>query len=74
MKQGTANSRMGSQKVEPMSKAINPGAVADMGNMKGNHADTGDMPFHSTPMDAGRGYRAPAIGSTTHKGGSQGKH
>jgi hypothetical protein len=74
MKQGKATTFGNDSKTEPMSKAINPGAVADIGNMKGNHADTGDMPFTSTPMDAGRGYRAPGIGSTTHKGGSQGKH
>jgi hypothetical protein len=75
MKQGraTISGRLDG-KVDPSAKAINPGAVANLGTMQGNHADAGDMPFKSTPMDAGRGYSAPGIASTTHKCGSQGKH
>lgn len=74
MKQGTGNSKSGSQKIEPRSTFVNPGAVANLGNMQGNHSEKGDMPFRTTPMNAGRGYSAPGIGTTTHKNGSQGKH
>lgn len=75
MKQGRASTGdMKGMKTDPAAKAINPGAVANMGNHQGNHSDKGDMPFKTTSMDAGRGYSAPSIGSTTHSRGSQGKH
>lgn len=75
MMQGRASSsKMGSTKVEPMPKAVSPAAVADMGIMKGNHADTGDMPFTSRPVYMGRGLQAPMAGCTTYHCGSQGKH
>jgi hypothetical protein len=65
MKQGTGTSRMGATKVEPMSKAVNPGKVADMGLQQVR------MRPHK---DLGRGYKAPMAESSTHKAGSQGKH
>ena len=76
MKQGRAStSGPHDQKVEPSSKAINPGAVSYIGNKLGNHAtEDGSGHTNYTKMDAGRGYRAPEIGSTTHKNGSQGRH
>lgn len=75
MKQGTANSRPGDQKVEPQSMAIHPGGVGNIGLAQGNHAsDGGTFAPKITPIDAGRGYSAPAIGTTSHKCGSQGKY
>jgi len=77
MKQGRASiSGPHDQKVEPNPKAINPGAVSYLGNKLGNHTtDEGDFTFKGTPMDAGRGYRAPGIRNiTSRKGGSQGKY
>lgn len=67
MKQGTGNSRMGSQKVEPRSRAINPGAVSEMG--------THQVHIRAKPaMVEGRGYKAPMAAASNHKSGSQGKH
>lgn len=74
MKQGTANHSNSGRKVEPRSTAINPGGVDALGQHFGNHSDRGDFTPRITPMDAGRGYSAPSIGTTTHKGGSQGKY
>ena len=76
MKQGRAStSGPADRKVEPSSKGINPGAVSYMGNHLGNHtSEEGDFELKKTPMDAGRGYRAPGIGATTHGKGSQGKY
>lgn len=76
MKQGQASSSgSGSQKIEPRSQAVNPGAVSYLGNKLGNHVtDGGTVSGGETPWDAGRGYRAPGIGSKTHKGGSQGSY
>lgn len=74
MKQGTGNRKAGDQKVEPRSQFVNPGAVAQMGNKMGNHADNKDMTLRPTPWNAGRGANAPSIGETRHKTGSQGKH
>jgi hypothetical protein len=76
MKQGQA-SRSGpaDRKVEPSPKAVNPGAVSYLGNKMGNHTtDDGDFSLNATSWNAGRGYRAPGIGATTHPSGSQGKH
>jgi len=76
MKQGQADSsRPGSQKIEPISKGVNPGAVSYLGEKLGNHTtDDGTVSGGATPWDAGRGYRAPGIGSKAHKGGSQGSY
>ena len=76
MKQGRADSSgPRDRKVEPTPKAVNPGAVSYLGNKMGNHTtDDGDFALKSTPWDAGRGYRAPGIGATTHGKGSQGKY
>jgi len=75
MMQGRASSsKMGSTKVEPRSHAVSPAAVADMGISKGNHAETGDMPFTSRPVYIGRGLSAPMAACTIHHCGSQGKH
>jgi hypothetical protein len=74
MKQGSGSSRSGSQKVEPRPHAINPGGVSLLGEMQGNHADRGTFKPKITPMNAGRGFSAPApVACTVHKGGSQGK-
>jgi len=76
MKQGQASSSgSGSRKIEPRSTAINPGGADNLGQAKGSHAtDRGDFTPRITSLDAGRGYSAPGIGTTTHKCGSQGKH
>lgn len=77
MKQGRASiSGSYDQKVEPSSKAINPGAVSRIGVIQGNHAtDAGDKRLDNySSMNAGRGYSAPGIGAKTHGRGSQGKY
>lgn len=75
-KQGRADSsgRHG-WKVEPTSKAINPGGVNNLGLAQGNHAtDVGTFKPNITPLNAGRGYSAPGIGTKQHKTGSQGRY
>jgi hypothetical protein len=77
MKQGRASiSGPLDRKIEPISRAINPGAVGNLGTSLGNHATdgNGDMPFKQTPADAGRGYKAPGIGGKRHDRGSQGRY
>lgn len=75
MKQGRASSSgMTGQKIEPRPHAINPGGVSLLGEMQGNHSDRGTFKAKLTPMNAGRGFSAPApVACTVHKGGSQGK-
>jgi hypothetical protein len=76
MKQGRADrSGPADRKIEPRSTAINPGGVDAMGQVFGNHASDGHITNarYGTPLDAGRGYSAPGIGTTVHKSGSQGK-
>lgn len=75
-KQGRASiSGPADRKVEPTSKAVNPGAVSYLGNKMGNHTtDDGDFTLKADPWSAGRGYHAPGIGTTTHGKGSQGKY
>ena len=73
MKQGTANHTRSGTKSEPRSTAINPGYAGNIGSHFGNHSMEGDFTPRITPMDAGRGYSAPGIGTTVHKTGSQGK-
>ena len=66
MKQGRATtSIVGSTKQEPISHAVNPGGVSEIGC-----AQWGT----STPIYEGRGLSAPMVGETTHQSGSQGKH
>jgi hypothetical protein len=66
MKQGSASSSgAGSRKIEPISKAINPGTVADIGLQQVR------MRPHK---DLGRGYKAPMASASNHPCGSQGKH
>lgn len=68
MKQGRASSSlMSSTKTEPISKAISPGAVSRLGTMQG----PGTV---MKPMISGPGLKAPMVGQTNHKAGSQGKH
>lgn len=63
------------RKIEPRSSAANPGGVGNIGLAQGNHAsDGGTFRPNITPVDAGRGYSAPPIGTKTHHCGSQGKH
>jgi hypothetical protein len=78
MKQGRADSSgPRDQKVEPTSRGVNPGAVSYLGAKLGNHVMDDGVVGNSggaTPWDAGRGYRAPGIGSKSHKNGSQGSY
>ena len=77
MKQGKADTsgRM-SQKQEPRSRAVNPGGAANIGIRYGNHTtNNGSIPnTRRTPIDAGRGYKAPMAAEKRHPAGSQGKH
>lgn len=67
MKQGKATtSVVGSTKQEPVSKAVNVKAAANIGLAAGKGPPT--------PMYEGRGLKAPMAGTSTHKAGSQGKH
>lgn len=67
MKQGTGNNSASGQKREPISRAISPAAVSEIG-IKQVH--TGPAPS----LVEGRGYKAPLGTSSTHKCGSQGRH
>jgi hypothetical protein len=68
MKQGRADSsKMASTKVEPTPHAVSPGHVARMGQAQYPGAKTG-------PLYEGRGLKAPMVGQTNHKSGSQGRH
>lgn len=65
MKQGRAQtSIVGSTKTEPVSKAVNPGAVSRLGNM----VAPGTKPEQ---MYEGRGLSAPMKSVTTYPKGSQ---
>lgn len=61
------------RKMEPNSRAVNLGGVGNIGLAQGSHAEEGDFVPRITPLYAGRGYEAPAIRTTSHKSGSQGK-
>lgn len=67
MKQGTGNSQAGSQKREPISRAVDPGYAAQLGTMTGTAKSV-------EKMYEGRGYEALMAGSDSHKSGSQGKY
>lgn len=70
MKQGRAtHSSSGSTKVEPTSHAVNPGYPADLGNQQRYAKGNGPIPMYE-----GRGLKAPMVGTTSHKAGSQGHH
>lgn len=72
MKQGKAShSGMGSTKIEPRSHAVPPAYPARLGTMQGNHSDSGTHRVQKIPMYAGRGLKAPMVGTTIHKKGSQ---
>lgn len=66
MKQGSGNSSMGDQKREPVSHAVDPGAVSQIGVHEVNYV--------KVPLYTGRGFEAPMAGSEVHPCGSQGKH
>lgn len=66
MKQGTGHTTSTAHKTEPVSTAINPAAVAEIGVHQVRHTQV--------PMYEGRGLKAPMVGSTIHHCGSQGKH
>lgn len=75
MMQGRASvSGPADRKVEPTSRAVNPGGAGNIGLAQGNHAEEGDFTPRITPLYAGRGYEAPKIATTSHKCGSQGKY
>jgi hypothetical protein len=57
---------VGSTKVEPKSRAVNPGAVSEIGIHQ--------VRTTSLPMYEGRGLEAPMKSETSYNKGSQGKH
>ncbi|MDE2106420.1 MAG: hypothetical protein KGL39_54900, partial [Patescibacteria group bacterium] len=64
MKMKHISNVMGSQKVEPVARAVSPGAVSQIGNKIGNHASDGGGTIrvrHET-MYEGKGYKSPGIG------------
>lgn len=66
MKQGSAPTVASGQKREPIVHAINPGGADQLGSMEAQNP---------TPLNAGRGFLAPApVATTTHHCGSQGEH
>lgn len=66
MKQGSGSSSVGDTKREPISHAVDPGGVSQIGNA---------VARNPSPLYAGRGFTAPApTACTTHQSGSQGKH
>lgn len=72
MKQGQAShSGSGSTKQEPASQKVSPGAVSRLGNMIGNHSDTGTHRAPAEKLFQGRGLSAPMAKTTIHKSGSQ---
>lgn len=77
MKQGQASRTVTEVKVEPTPHAINPGWVAQLGQMQGTHV-TGESPEIFGAFEkkhAGRGFKGPPLDSmATHKGGSQGRY
>lgn len=76
MGQGPINSKKGDQKVEPKPKGINPGWVAQLGQMQGTHTmdDPKDVFGSFEKVHKDRGYKSPPVGSECHHSGSQGKH
>jgi hypothetical protein len=66
MKQGSGTNTDAGRKVEPKSRGINPGAVADLG--------VHQVRTRSISLYEGRGIEAPKAKPSTHHSGSQGKH
>ena len=66
MKQGEAKHVVSGTKQEPISHAVNPAAVAELGIHEVRHS--------SIPLYEGRGLEAPMVGTTQYHSGSQGKH
>jgi len=75
VKQGQAtHSGSGATKVEPVSKAISPAWTAQVGISYGTHTTDGhELSGGQQPMTTGPGLRAPMVGETSHKAGSQGR-
>lgn len=68
MRQGQASHQGHHPKVEPSSRAVNPGSADQLGQKLHDKADR-------TPLYPGRGYEAPMAGKTNHGNcGSQGRH
>ena len=65
MKQGSGKSSDSGRKIEPRSKAKNPGKVGNIGIQT----------IRTRPYkNLGDGYKAPMASPTNHKRGTQGKH
>lgn len=73
MRQGRAShSGTGATKVEPNPKGVSPAAVSRIGLKQGDHAmDHGTVRVKHIPLYEGRGLKAPMVGVTVHKKGSQ---
>lgn len=66
MKQGEAKTIIGGTKTEPVAKAVSPAYAAGIGVQ--------EIRTKHIPIYEGRGLKAPMVGQTNHKCGSQGKH
>lgn len=64
MKQGSGVTTQSAHKVEPNSRAVNPGGAAQIGLAQGRMAAV-------ESLYAGRGYEAPKAKETIHPKGSQ---
>jgi hypothetical protein len=75
MKQGSASRDVAKGgHVEPTSKGVNVTAVAQMGEMQGNHVmEAGDIPFKTETLYDGHGLGPPKCSTTIHSRGSQGR-
>ncbi len=73
MRQGRAShSNVASTKVEPTPKAVPPAYPGRLGIMQGNHStDKGTVRIQHIPIYQGRGLKAPMVGVSVHKKGSQ---
>ena len=68
MKQGKSSREVYRPKMEPIPKAQNPAAVAQLGIAQPDKAGV------MAPRTDGVGYKAPMNSSSIHKSGTQGRH
>lgn len=77
MKQGRASRDvMESTKVEPRSRAVNPGAAGQIGVALGNHVTDKrtSSTYKGEELYPGKGFQAPGVKSQSRNRGSQGRY
>ena len=76
MRQGSGNNSNAGRKVEPSSRAINPGGVGQIGIAQGSHvtAQGKETGYRGEDHHLGRGFMAPGIKSHSKNNGSQGSY